>query len=209
MFTPQQRVRTGNVEVIGFHFLRADHMADVGDHAAAIRVREAATAVVDLAVGIAFAMGVRRFELPTAAQLVIEIGERGFVLERPRAPGRSHVGRAPEVGLAAVGVPVRHGAPGCALHVFVLIVVTHRQHRVVRQVCFQDPVTDFSLLLVFVPVRIAVAIGHHAASAQAAVEGQRTTDVEVAVVIVIAAAADTGLGFPLRSRAFAHHVDGG
>ncbi|MNC55017.1 hypothetical protein D3C75_1045270 [compost metagenome] len=65
------------------------------------------------------------------------------------------------------------------------------------------------MLLVFVPVGIAVAVGHHPTTAQSSVEGQRTADVQVAVVVVIAAAADTALGFPLCSRSLAHHVDGG
>ncbi|MNF78572.1 hypothetical protein D3C84_607600 [compost metagenome] len=209
VFPSEQRVGPRHVEVISLHFLRPEHVAQVGGHAAAVLVREAATAVIQLAVGIAFAVGVGRFEMPAGAQLLLQRGECCLVLDRPGTPGRGHIGGASQVCFASVGIPVRQGAIGGALHVFVLIVVTHGQHGVVGQIGFENAVTDFPLLLILVAERIGIAIGQHAATPQPAVKGQRAADIQVAVVVVVAATADTGLDLPLRCRSLAHHVDGG
>ena len=152
-------------------------------------------------------MGVGGFQVPAARQLLVEGGEGRFVAQRPGTPGRGHVGRTTETGLAAFGIPVGHGAPRGALNLFVLIVITDGQHGGVGQVGFEDAVADLALQRVLVTKRLAVAIGQHRAPTQAAIERQRAADIDVAVVVVVTAAADTRQRLQLRGRTFAHHVD--
>ena len=161
VLTTEQRIGAGEIEVIDVHFLRADHVRRVSNHATAVCVGETFAAIINLAVDIALAVGVGRFQVPASSQCLIKGGEGGFILEWPRAPGSRHIGRATQPGLAAVGVPVGYGAPGRTLHLFVLIVITHGEHGGIGQVGLKNPVADFPLQRVLVAKRLAVAVSQH------------------------------------------------
>ncbi|MNM97943.1 hypothetical protein D3C81_1104620 [compost metagenome] len=142
---------------------------------------------------------------PVVAQLLIQAGEHGGVLDIVPAPRRGQVGAAWQAKVAAVGVTAQGVAH--TLEVITLMAGAKEQQGVVAGVQLERHVVQVALLVVVVDEVVLVLQHPHIAPAQPAIHTQRAGYIELAAVVVPAAGRGQGLDLRLRQRAFVAEVD--
>ncbi|MNE15193.1 hypothetical protein D3C80_1080990 [compost metagenome] len=150
-------------------------------------------------------VGVAEVELPVVVEAVVDLGEVlacGGIEVSP-VPGQAGMPWQVQVGTIAVA---GHRAVG-AVFVGLVVAGTEGEHGVVRNVRFKHTVHQRALGGAVVREILAIGVGHHQASTQAAIPAQRAGEVELLAVVVPAAGRQGQLELVVGGRPLAHHVD--